>query len=315
MTNLITNPRKWRSKAILVKAETNYGDDATPTGAANWIEARNMTLTPMDVDKVTRDIMLPYMGSSGSIIVGSWAKLSFDVAIAPSGSLGVAPKWGPLMLACGMAETIVAATSVTYNLVSSAFSSVSAYINIDGTLHKLLGMRGEVKGKMSAKGLPMLSFSFDANFVAPVTDALPAVTRTGWMLEEGVNSANSTAVSVNSIPLGFSALDWSLGNKVARIDLPGPQREVAITDRGAQASLTVLAPDLATFDPFALVVAGTTVPVSTTHGSAAGKKLKTDMQVRIIGVDYDKIDEMVAYKLTLEPVPVAGNDEIILTCL
>jgi hypothetical protein len=315
MPNLIGSPRKWRNKALLVKTEAVYGSDSTPTGVLNWIEARNVTLTPMDSERAERNIDLPYMGSSGNVIVTNWAKLSFDVAMAPSGDPGVAPKWAPLLMACGTAETVTATTSAAYNLVSNVFSSVVAYMNIDGVIHKLLGMRGEVKGKVSAKGLPMLSFSFDANYVTPVEGAMPAVTRTGWMLEEGVNSVNTAPVTLGGVPLAFSALDWAFGNKVARMDLPGPQREVAITDRKASASITVLAPDLATFNPFALAEAQTVVVLSSTHGSAEGKKVKTDMQVRVIGVDYDKIEEMVAYKLTLDPVPVAGNDEIVLTCL
>lgn len=315
MANLLSNPRKWRNKTILVKSEATYGVDSTPTGAANWVEARNLTLTPMDTDKAATNIMLPYMGNSGDIVVGQWAKLSFDIVLAPSGAVGVAPKWAALLMACGMAETVAAGISVTYNLISNNFPSVVAYMNIDGTLHKLLGMRGEVKAKVNAKAAPSFSFSFEAVYVTPSADALPTVTRTGWMQEEGVNSANTSAVSINAVPLSYSSFDWSFGNKVSRMDLPGPQREIVITDRSPQASITVLAPALAAFNPFALIEAGTIVPITTTHGSAAGKKVKTDLLARIIGMDYDKIEEMVAYKLTLQPIPVIGNDEIVLTCL
>lgn len=315
MPNLIATPRKWQNKTLLIKSETTYGTDPTPTGAANWIEARNVSLTPLDSDKVQRNIDLPYMGNSGNILVSNWAKLSFDIAMVPSGTAGTAPKWAPLLLGCGMAETITASTSAVYNLVSAAFGSVTGYMNIDGVLHKLLGKRGDVKGKIGAKGTPMLSFSFDAIYMTPVTGGLPTVTRTGWLLEEGVNSVNTTALTINGASLVLNSLDWSLGNKIARMDLPGPQREVAIIDRAPQASATVLAPDLTTFNPFALAEAGTTVALSNTHGSVAGKKVKIDMQVRIIGVDYEQVEETMAYKLTLDPIPVAGNDEIVLTCL
>jgi hypothetical protein len=313
--NILANPRYWKNKAVLIKSEAAYGVSSVPTGAADWIEARNFTITPMDTDKVARNIDLPYMGNSGDIIVSEWAKITFDVAIAPSGAAGTAPKWAPLLMACGTAETIVAVTSAAYNLIKTAFSSVSALINIDGVVHELLGMRGEVKGKMSAKGTPMLSFAFDALYVAPVTGDLPAVTRTGWMIEEGVNSINTLPLTLNAIPLAFSMLDWGHGNKIARIDLPGPQKEIGITDRAPTASATVLAPALGVFNPFALADAATVVTMSTTHGSAAGKKFKLDMNVRVIDVAYDKIDDQAAYKLTLQPIPVAGNDEIAYTCL
>lgn len=315
MVNLVTTPRKFKNKALLIGLEDEYGVDAVLTGALNWIEARNISFTPMDVDKVARNIEMPYMGNTGDVIVGTWSKLSFDVAMVPSGALGVAPKWAPLLLGCSWAETVTAVTSVVYNLVSKDVVSLCAYMNIDGVLHKLLGMRGEVKAKMSAKGIPMLSFSYDSLYMVPVDGPMPTVTRTGWMLEEGVNSVNTGPAVINSVPTAFSAFDWSLGNKVDRIDLPGPQLLVDISDRAPQASITIMAPDLATFNPFALVQSGATVPLTTTHGKAPGRKIKTDMHVRIINADYDQIDGSTAYKLTLQPAPVAGNDEIVITCL
>ncbi|MFZ6644420.1 hypothetical protein ACO0LO_01780 [Undibacterium sp. TJN25] len=315
MNNLLSKPRKWKNKAVMFKLETAYGVDATPTGAVNWIEARNVSLTPMDNDKAERNIEMPYMGSSGSVLVSSWAKLSFDVALATSGSAGVAPKWGPLLLACGTAETITATTSVAYNLVSVDQLSVSAYINIDGVLHKLFGVRGSVKGNMAAKGTGKMSFSFDANYLTPIAQDMPTVIRTGWQIEEGINSKNTGPASIGGVDLAFSTFDWDFGNKIARNDLPGPQREVSITDRTPTAGITVLAPSLDVFNPFLLAETSAVVPLSCTHGSAAGKQIQTDLQTRITNVEYDNIDGLLAYKLTLEPLPVDGNDEIALTLL
>lgn len=315
MPNLVTAPRKWKNKALLMKLEATYGTDSNPAGATDWIEARNVTLTPMDVDKVERNIILPYMGNAGSILVGFWAKLSFDVALVGSGTAGTAPKWSSVMLAAGTAQTIVATTSVAYNLISQTFPSIVGYMNIDGVLHKLLGMRGNCKGSMAAKDTPKLSFDFDALYVTPVTGAMPTVTRTGWSVEEGVNSLNTQAASINGVDLAWSSFDFDFGNKISRIDVPGPQKEISITDRSPTASVTVIAPDLATFNPFAIAESNNAVTMTVAHGSVVGKKIRADLQVKVIDVAYDQVDDLTAYKLTLEPTPVVGNDEIALTCL
>lgn len=315
MANLLTNPRKWEQKAILIKQEATYGVDPTPTGAADWIEARNVTLTPMEVDKVATNIVMPYAGNAGSVIVGQWAKLSFDIAFVPSGVVATAPKWAALIMACGLAETTAPGVSVIYNLVSDLYSSLFGYINIDGNLHKMAGMRGEVKVNQSAKGAPKMSFSFDSLYLTPAGGLMPTVTRTGWLLEEAVNSKNTSPMTLGTQTLGYSNFDWSLGNKISRIDLPGPQQEICIDDRSPQASLTVLAPPIAVWNPFAIADAGSVIELSVTHGSAAGKKIKTNMHVKIIGVDYEAIEKNLGYKLSLEPVPVNGNDEITLTLL
>lgn len=315
MPNLLSTPRFWKKKAILIKAETTVGTDAAPTGLLNWIEARNVSLTPFDAATADRNIELPTFGNGGKLIVAQYAKLSFEAALVGPGAAGTAPKIAPALLACALAETLVASTSAAYNLVSSAVGAVSIYINIDGTRHKMVGARGNVSLTIPAKGIPLQKFEFESVFVAPDATAMPTLDTTGWSVEAPVSSANTLPMTINAVPLAFSAFDFALGNQLARIDLPGPQVEVAIVDRKPTCSVTVLAPPLATFDPFALASAGNTLTLTTTHGIVAGKKAKIDAKARIVGVDYDRIDEMLAYKLTLEPTPVAGNDEFALTYL
>ena len=114
MANLLASPRFWEKKSVILKAEAGYGTDALPTGALNYIEARNVSLTSLDAETAERNIVLEHFGSSGKIIAAMWSKLSFEFALVASGVLGTAPKWGPAMLGCAFAETTVAVTSVTY---------------------------------------------------------------------------------------------------------------------------------------------------------------------------------------------------------
>ena len=311
--NIITAPRFWKNKAILIKPEVTYGTDAIPTGAANWIEARNVSFNPYNAETKDRNIEMPWMGSSGKTVVAQWGQLSFDFLIAGSGTAGTAPKWAPILLGCGFAETISAGVSAAYNLVTTGQGSLSCYVNIDGVYHQFVGARGELKAKLNAKDVPMFSTVLDCLYVGPVATAMPAITRTGWQIDEGVNHTNTTALTLNGIALAVSTHDWALGNQVSKIDLPGPQREVAITDRKPTMNVEVLAPPLATFDPFALATAGTNVVASITHGSVAGRQVALAYKVVVIGVAYTQIDAEVGYKLALEPTPVAGNDEITVT--
>jgi hypothetical protein len=315
MANLIATPRAWKKKAILAKLEASPGVDAAPTGAANWIEARNVTFEPMDAETVERDIIAPYFGNGGKLITAKYTKISFEVALVGSGAAGVAPKVAPLLLACAMAQTVTPATSVAYNLVSEAIQAVTIYVNVDGVLHKLVGCRGNVALTLAAKGIPLLKFDLESIYTTPAAEAMPAVDRDGWLIEKPVTAATTAALTLGGTALAYSACELNLGNQLARIDLPGPQTEVAILDRKPTASATVLAPALAVFDPFALAESGATLALATTQDAGAGRAAQLAAQVRVIGVDYDRIDEMLAYKLTLEPTPIAGNDEFALTYL
>lgn len=313
MPNLIASPRFYKNKAILLKAEATVGTDAVPAPLANWIEARNVQFTPMEAETAERNIDVPYFGNGGKLQVAQYARLSFEVALAGPGTAGDAPKVAPALLACALSETLTAATSAAYNLVSTAIGACSIYVNIDGALHKMVGSRGTVGVRLNAKAIPVLVFEFQSIYVDPSAQTLPAVDRSGWPVEEPVSAANSTKLTLGGVDLAFSALELSLANQIARINLPGPQIECAVTDRRPTGSVTVLAPAFGTWDPFAVAKAGTNVALSTTHGSAAGKQVKIDANVVLTDVAYEQIEGMAAYRIALEPTPVAGNDELALT--
>lgn len=313
MPNLITQTRSWRSKAILLKAQPDLNTDPVPTLANDWMEARNVQLTPMEAETAERNIDSPSFGNTGKLQVAQYTRLSFEIALAGSGAAGTPPKFAAALLACALSQTVAAGVSVTYNLISAAIPAVAIYINIDGVQHKMLAARGTSGVAINAAGIPVWRFEFQSVYLAPVDVPLGAASMTGWPLEEPVNAAKTGPISINGVDLAFSTFETALGNTVEKINLPGPQVECAITDRKPTGSVTVLAPLLAAFDPFALAEAGTNVPLSLTHGSAAGKKVQIDEKIVITNVAYDQIKGMPAYKLTFEPTKVAGNDEFAAT--
>ena len=125
-------PMYWNEKTLLLKAETTYGTDPTPTGAANAILATDVRLSPMEGQDVDRMLDLPFMGASGTVAAGLHAKISFKVEVKGSGAAGTPPAFGPILRACGCAEVIVASTSVTYSRVSKNHGSATIYMNIGG---------------------------------------------------------------------------------------------------------------------------------------------------------------------------------------
>lgn len=313
--NLLSKPRFWKKKVVLLTAETEYGVDPTLSSTTDWIEARNVALTSYDGTSVERNIEMPYFGNGGKVNGSTWSKLSFDIALVGSGTAGTAPKWGTILLGAAFSETVTLGTSAVYNLVSNNIGSLCAHLNIDGHLFKFAGARAEVKGKLTAKGIPLLTVELDCLYTEPVEADAPTIDRTGWAIEQAVNSVNTGKLTLNGVNLAFSELTWACGNVLTRVDLPGPQREVMLTDRKPSAACTVLAPALGVFNPYQLADAATLVAMSNTHGTVIGKKVKHDFKVVITNVAEDNVDGIAAYKLTLGVDPALGNDEIVLTCL
>ena len=97
--------RFWKKKAVLFGLESIYNTDPTLIGT-DWFEARNVSLTPYESDTADRNIEMPYMGNGGKLIVTTRQKLAFDVALAGSGTRGIAPKIGKLLRTVGFAETL-----------------------------------------------------------------------------------------------------------------------------------------------------------------------------------------------------------------
>src|SRR5574341_592974 len=123
---------------ILAKIETTYGTDAVPTPAANALLARNVSIR-VDGNMLTRDFLRSNLSRLSAVVGRKLQELTFETEIKGSGTAGTAPKHGALHRACGMSETIVALTSVTYAPIDSALESITCYFYNDGLLYKVTG--------------------------------------------------------------------------------------------------------------------------------------------------------------------------------
>lgn len=101
-------PLLTRRTAILAKTESQYATDALPDGT-DAILIRSLSVTPIEADVVSRDLIRPYLGNSDQLLAQTRVSLSFEVEMAGSGAAGTAPRFSSLLRACGMAQTITAA--------------------------------------------------------------------------------------------------------------------------------------------------------------------------------------------------------------
>lgn len=132
-------PLRLNTTTLLAKIEGTYGQDANPTGASNAILLRGKpTLTPMQMDEVSRDLLLPYMGNAETLPGTVFGKLDFEVEAAGSGAAGTAPAHSPLLRACALSENILAAPvtataqvggSTTTIKLAAAASAVNDFYN------------------------------------------------------------------------------------------------------------------------------------------------------------------------------------------
>ena len=60
----------YRKRTVLVKAETTYGTDPTPAGS-DAVKVRNLEITPVESEVLSRDLITPYLGNSPQLIANT----------------------------------------------------------------------------------------------------------------------------------------------------------------------------------------------------------------------------------------------------
>lgn len=308
-------PLLTRRRTILAKTETTYGVDPTPTGSANAVLVRNMNITPLNAEMVSRDLVRGYLGNSEQLIASKYVQLDFEVEIAGSGTAGTPPAYATLLKACGLSEAD-SLTDDIYTPVSSGFGSATLYFNVDGILHKITGARGNVEFTINARAIPFMKFTFTGIYNAPTDTALPTVDYSAFQTPLAANTSNTTGFSFFGHSGVLESLSINLGNEVNYRSLIGSE-SVIMTDRKVSGTAVFEAPTIATKDFFASALSSTLGTLAITHGTTAGNKFKIDStRIDIANPTYTDNNGVQMLSIPFVAVPSsAGNDEISFTVL
>jgi hypothetical protein len=307
-------PMKWSSKALLAKIEASYGTDPVPTGAANAILATNVTLSPMEGEDVTRNLETPYLAADPTLPVGLRSMLTFDVEAVGSAALGTAPSWGPLLRACGVAQTVTASVKVEYAPITDNHESVAIYMHIDGTRHVLLGTRGNATLKLNAQGIPVWSFTMMGLFAVPTEQAKPTPDYTSFQAPTVATKANTPTFTVGGIAMVMRDFELNLGNDVQPRMLIGSE-SILIVDRAESLTARVEALPVTTYNPYTIAQNSTPQVIQLVHGTVAARRWTLDiaksLQNRLTG--YEVNQNIAEWPLGFIPQPTVGNDQWKLT--
>jgi len=93
-----------RKRLILTKIEATYGTDSSPAGT-DAVLVRNLEITPIEAETVSRDLIRPYLGNSAQILSQTRVVITFEVELAGSGTAGTASRVDSLLRSCGFAAT------------------------------------------------------------------------------------------------------------------------------------------------------------------------------------------------------------------
>ena len=266
-------PKLIKRELVLVEIESTYGTDPTPVGT-DAVLVENVSWSHAGARMAERNPIKSTLGKEQSIYAGTLMEMSFDIEIKGSGTAGTAPEIGKLLRACGMGETIVASTSVTYAPISTAMESITVYFYEDGSRYILTGGRGTVSFAMATGEVGKASVTITGHIASPTDVAL------------ATPSYNSTVPSAMiSVPFsagGYSAvinsLSLDIGNEIATpgdISAADGYSEIIITDRDPSGSFDPEQTLIATADFIGDWKAGTSLNITTGAIGATGGNIYT----------------------------------------
>lgn len=300
-----------RKRLILLETESTYGTDPTPDGA-DAVLVRDLNITPLQSDVVSRDLVRPYLGASEQLLANTRVECTFSVELAGSGTAGTAPRYGKALKACGLSETIVATTSVTYAPVSSSFSSATIYYNIDGVLHKVTGARGTFTINGTVGQIPTIDFTFTGIYNTPTDTALPAVTYANQATPVVFKNGNTTGFELLSYAGCLQSVTFDVGNTLVYRELVGCTKEVLLTDRASTGTVVLEAVTMATKNYFTAALSdGSLGNLLFQHGQTAGNIVDfASTRIDIGDVSYSDQDGIHMLNIPYTAVPsTSGNDE------
>jgi hypothetical protein len=302
---------------LLAKKEVTYGVDPVAT-TANTILAEEPTFA-LQGETVTPDPAKPGVGPVASKSYGRRVNYGFKVPLVGSGIAGTAPLWGPLMKACGWTETVVAATSVTYALMSNpklADSMTLTWRDGNRRKHVIKGWRGRVGLDLTAGKRPMLVFNgIGLHTVVATAGAELAQADadfTGWLDALPVASG-TTAMTLGGVSnLGIRALNFDQSDNVKFVDLPGLNSVRLLGPRKFTGKVQITNPLPSVLNLEQLWVDGTVQTYSMVHDVTAGRIAAVNGRFQLFDPSYDRQDgdDVASANTLLVPSTLSTDDDL-----
>jgi hypothetical protein len=320
--------RSYRNVVLLAKLETTAGTDAAPTNTADAVLlfASNLKINVTQLF-AERDVLRGHFGAPDQLPYTRRGKVDVSVDLAGSGTLGLAPAWGDLLLACAMSETVAAGASVTYLPASTNLKSLTLWAFVDGLVIKMFYGGGSFKSGLKPGAAPTLDFSFTALVSDPAAATLPTPTLTPWKRSVAAGPVNTSALSIGAVTqtagvlsggtqYNFNDFSVDMGNDVQDLVLVR-EESVSIYGRAPKASATLDLSAAADVTMFANMKAGTAVALGVTQGITAGERVTFYAPNAIItNVEHAPQGNVLLTKLDFDLLPSSsGNDELRLVCI
>lgn len=301
-----------RRIAAVAKNETTYGTAPSLSQTTDAILLYT-NMNPVATDTRMIDIV-PLRESMTKLksIVGRQLARFTGVTFLQGAAAGTPWRFGPLLRACGLKETVNAASSVVYDPRSSSFESVAMNFWLDGFKHIVTGAYGTFTMEAAAGEGVQVTWDVTGLYTEPTVDAIPTQTletiqpvtfesAAGWIAGQGVI---------------IKSFRFTMGTVVSErpdANSANALKGLRITDRDPRLDITVEV-DTDFRNYFADLNAATTHSVSFQLGTASGNRMVFEAgQAQVLSMPYGENAGLRTFDLSYKIQHTTNDAEVKLT--
>ena len=283
-----------------------------PAPAAELFRAGNFS-HDLEVERLERAVRDDSLSPFPFVAGRRSARISFTAELRGSGAAGTAPDYGILFKACGMSETVVGGTSVTYAPISdkSSFTRCAVTAFIDGLRVLYMGCMGTFTLNVPLDAVPTVDWEFTAADFRVSDASLVAGSAYDAQLPE---PALVAAFSFGGFNFDAASITFSMNNTVAlrrSANQTGGHINSLVTGRAPAGSFDPEAVLKATEDVWAKWEAQNQLALSVQVGQAAGNICTvTAPKCQYGDLGLGDRDGLLTYEVPFSMARNTGDDEI-----
>jgi len=306
-----------RNQAIFVEIEAVPGTAETLVGA-DAVQVQNLTPNlAEDLRMIEREIIRSSLNPEQAVYGGALIGFQFEVELKGSGTIDGQPRFGDLLRACAMDETITASTNVVYNPLSdlTLHETVTIGYQEGGNFRVAKGCRGTFSLNLTAGQYGKFTFNMKGRINAETQTAAPTPSFESTIPRAFVGAT----FVVGSFAAPIEALTLDVANTLAVGANPnnadGFGNLVQVTGRQTRGTINPERELIGTKDYVAIFRAGTNQAISTgTIGTVAGNRFALSIpNAYFRNVSPGDRDELLTYEIEFGARDTNGIDDVSLT--
>ncbi|GLX86374.1 hypothetical protein tloyanaT_26270 [Thalassotalea loyana] len=264
-------------------------------------------ISPFEGEEIDRELDDGNTGASKVLLVGTHVTMTIPVELAGSGTNTLPVPYSPLVQICGRDE-VAGASDVTHTrIIDGSEKDATIYFYLDGAVHKVTGCRAKMSIAGKTGELAKTTFEVTGLYQGVASNTFVKPNVAAFQTPAPIGNA-STTFSLDGNNYVLKSFEFNDGNEVEYADNVGGEK-VDITDFNPDGTITIEAPDPDDFNPFDVAEAHALMPISLTHGSAAGNQVNiASPNIQLGRPSHEEINGTVCYSL-----PFKFIDDFVIT--